>query len=266
MYKPKEVIMKKIVVANKKGGVGKTTTVHNLAFALGQMGYKVLMLDMDAQANLTTACGISAENSILDVMRKRKTFNEVAIKVFENKDERGCVYLIPALRELAAMGEIFANDFGKEMLLKECLEQVNTFDYVLIDSPPSLDLIAVNTYTAGDYIVIPVQCEFFSLEGLALMANDLERVKTRLNPSLEILAIVPTFYDKRKRICRDVVGLLHEQHKELVTSTYIRDNVALAEAPSNGESIFQYDSSCYGSTDYRKLAEEIIKKLEVKNA
>lgn len=257
--------MKKIVIANKKGGVGKTTTVQNLSAGLAMRGKKVLSIDMDAQSNLTTAWSVkNPKSSILDVLRGTKNWEDVAIRVNESKNG-GSVYLVPAVRELAAMPELFATDFGKEMLLKEALEKLSGFDYVLIDSPPTLDLISVNTYVASDLILIPVQCEFYSLEGLYMMQSDIEKVKARLNKDLQVLGILPTFFDKRKKLCKDVLSLLKDDYKDLVTSTIIRDTVALAEAPSNGESIFTYDKKSYGYEDYNALVEEIINKLEFTN-
>ena len=139
-----------------------------------------------------------------------------------------------------------------------------TFDVIIIDSPPSLDLLAINTYAAADAVVIPVQTEFHSLEGLALMQDDLERVRRRLNPNLAVLGIVPTFVDRRKRLCRDVLDVLTEKHATDLTQSVIRDNVTLAEAPSHGQSIFAYDAKSYGAQDYAALGAEIVTRLEAR--
>ncbi|MDR2821028.1 MAG: ParA family protein [Desulfovibrio sp.] len=255
-----------IVIANKKGGVGKTTTTQNLAEAMAEHGKKVLAVDMDAQASLTRAWGAAAEKSVLDVLRKKASWPDIAVSVKKGQNA-GRVLLAPANRQLAAMPEIFAQEFGRELLLKEALAELDaTFDLALVDSPPSLDLLSINTYATADFVLIPVQCEFHALEGLTMMLDDLARVRQRLNPGLSVLGIVPTFVDRRKCLCRDVLAVLADKYAAEVTQSMIRDNVALAEAPSYGESIFTYDTKSYGARDYAELAQELITRLEVRHA
>lgn len=220
---------------------------------------------MYKRQNLTRAWGVgNTEKSILDVLRGKAAWQEVSLPV-EKGSGTGCVVLAPASRQLAAMPEVFAQELGKELLLKEAVEKVEkAFDLVLIDSPPSLDLLAINTYAAADAVLIPVQTEFHSLEGLTLMQDDLERVRRRLNPHLAVLGIVPTFVDRRKRLCRDVLDVLATNHAADLMQSVIRDNVTLAEAPSNGQSIFAYDAKSYGAQDYAALGSEVITRLEAR--
>ena len=218
---------------------------------------------MDAQTNLSRAWGVTApEKSVLDVLRGKVSWKEASLPV--EKHESGCVLLVPAVRELAALPELFAQELGKEFLLKEALASLTqAVDAVIIDSPPALDLLAVNCYVAANWLLVPAQCEFFSLEGLKLLRDDMRRVQARLNPGLDMLAVVPTLVDRRKRLCRDVLdwlGRLDDGWK--VTRTVIRDNVALAEAPSHGQSIFDYDARSNGAQDYALLAEELTARLE----
>lgn len=246
------------VVANQKGGVGKTTTVHNLGMMLGKK-QRVLLIDLDAQGNLTDACGLSAEDvqgSAFDVMSGEKPLNE-AIVALEQK-----IDLLPSARDLAVAELAFASRLGRENLLKKALKDA-AYDFIFVDCPPSLGLLTVNALAAADGVLIPVQAEYYALAGLDLMQETMQGVIDNLNPGLRTLGILLTFYDKRKSLNRDVSDGLQERWGNLVFKTVIRDNVALAEAPSNGQSIFGYRSQSYGAQDYAALAKEFM--LRVKN-
>ena len=255
-----------IVVANKKGGVGKTTTAQNVAAALAAQGKKVLAVDMDAQASLSSTWGVKdSPKSVLDVLRNKMTWQDIAMPV-EKSPNGGIVLLAPANRELAAMPDIFAQELGREMILKEALNTVRElFDFIVIDSSPGLDLLAVNTYVAADSILIPVQCEFLSLEAIEKTLHDVKRVRERLNPNLSVLGIVPTYVDRRTKLCRDVLKKMKELYTTEVTDAVIRKNVTLGEAPSYGQNIFAYAPTSYGAEDYKELTKELLERLEAKN-
>lgn len=245
------------VIANQKGGVGKTTTVHNLGMILGKKK-RVLLIDLDAQGNLTDACGLSPEDmdgSVFDAMSGAKNFDASVVTLGKKVD------LLPASRDLAAAELAFASKLGRENLLKRVLKSAK-YDFVLIDCPPSLGLLTVNALTAADGVLIPVQAEYYALAGLDLIQSTMQGVIENLNPGLQTLGILLTFFDGRKSLNRDVALGLRERWGDLVFNTLIRDNVALAEAPSSGQSIFDYRGQSYGAQDYAALAKEFLCRVK----
>lgn len=244
-------------VANQKGGVGKTTTVHNLGMLLGQKK-KVLLIDLDAQGNLTDACGFvqsDLHGSAYDVLGGSKVLEDAILSLDAGID------LLPATRDLAVAELAFASKLGRENLLKKILKGVG-YDFVIIDCPPSLGLLTVNALTAADGVLIPVQAEYYALAGLDLIQETMQGVVENLNPALHTLGILLTFFDGRKSLNRDVANGVRERWGNLVFKTAIRDNVALAEAPSNGQSIFDYRSQSYGAKDYAALAREFMLRVK----
>ena len=244
-------------VANQKGGVGKTTTAHNLGMVLGQKK-KVLLIDLDAQGNLTDACGFTQPDlhgSAYEVLGGGKSLVEVTLPLAKGID------LLPATRDLAVAELAFASKLGRENLLKKALKSAD-YDFVIIDCPPSLGLLTVNALTAANGVLIPVQAEYYALAGLDLIQETMQGVVENLNPGLHPLGILLTFFDGRKSLNRDVANGLRERWGNLVFKTPIRDNVALAEAPSNGQSIFDYRSQSYGAQDYAALAREFMLRVK----
>lgn len=245
-----------IAILNHKGGVGKTTTTINLAAALQQKGKKILVIDLDGQANLTESFGCSIEepNTIYGAMK-----GEYPLPLI--KTESG-ITLIPSCLDLSAAESELINEPGREMILKQLINKLskeNKFDYILIDCPPSLGLLSLNALTAADFLIIPVQAQFLAMRGMAKIMNVINIVQERLNPNLKIGGIVITQYDKRKTLNKSVTEIINESFCDKVFKTIIRDNVALAEAPINGKNIYEYNKNSNGAKDYMALAGEVIK-------
>ena len=241
-------------IANQKGGVGKTTTAHNLGVQLARNAEKrVLLLDLDAQGNLSDACGLepqTLERTVFDVLA-----GNVPIAGAKSTLETG-LDILPANIRLAEAELAFAGRMGRENLLKKALASVaGEYDYVLIDCPPSLGLLTVNALNAANGLLVPVQVEYYALAGLALIRQTAELVRD-LNPDLAILGLVLTFFDARKTLNKDVASAL------ALFSTRIRDNVSLAEAPSNGQDVFSYKRGSYGAKDYAAFAAEFLERTE----
>ena len=242
-----------------KGGVGKTTTCVNLCAALVRQGKKVLLCDMDPQGNATSAMGIS-KNKI------RKSIYDVLIRGEEGKNailltKSGDV--LPANRELSGAGIELVGIDSREYILKNALEKLrDQYDFILIDCPPSLELLTVNSLTAADGVLVPVQCEYFALEGLSDLMNIVRIIKRRLNPQLEIEGVLLTMYDSRTNLSFQVAEEVKKFFKEKVYNTAIPRNVRLSEAPSHGKPVTEYDFSSRGAQAYLALGEEVIKRNE----
>jgi len=248
-----------IAIANQKGGVGKTTTSVNLAAALGVLEKKVLLIDADPQANASSGLGIEVESVELGTYQ----LLEHTIKAEEAIIPTGSPNLdiIPAHIDLVAIEiELVDQDQRESMLRKAILPLKEKYDYILIDCAPSLGLLTLNALTAADSVIIPIQCEYFALEGLGKLLNTIKSVQKIHNPNLDIEGLLLTMYDSRLRLSNQVVDEVKKHFEQMVFKTIIQRNVRLSEAPSYGESIINYDASSKGANNYLSLAEEMIKK------
>jgi chromosome partitioning protein len=247
-----------IAIANQKGGVGKTTTAVNLAGCLGVLEYKTLLVDADPQANATSGVGFEPKNirNIYDCLINEASPKDVILTTANpNLD------LLPSHIDLVGAELELINMPNREHMLKMALEKVkDDYDFIIIDCSPSLGLITVNALTAADSVMIPVQCEFYALEGLGKLLNTIKIVQGRLNQNLEIEGIVLTMYDTRLRLANQVVEEVKTHFQDLVFDTIIHRNTRLGEAPSFGETIVMHDASCKGSVNYLNFAREILQK------
>ena len=246
---------KTIAILNHKGGVGKTTTTLNLAAALQLKKKRVLVIDMDGQANLTESCGLSIEEDQTVYGAMRGEYPLPLVKL-----ENGLT-VVPSCLDLSAAESELINEPGREMILRGLVARMldnHKFDYVLIDCPPSLGLLALNALTAADSLIIPVQAQYLAMRGMAKIMNVIEIVKERLNPGLTIGGVVITQFDKRKTLNKNVSELINESFCDKVFKTVIRDNVTLAEAPIKGKNIFEYNKNSNGAKDYMALALEVL--------
>jgi len=248
-----------IAIANQKGGVGKTTTSVNLAAALGVLEKKVLLIDADPQANATSGLGINVDEVELgsyQLLEHTKTAREAIIPTSSPN-----VDLIPAHIDLVAIEIELVDKDDREYMMKTAISVLkDDYDFILIDCAPSLGLITLNALTAADSVLIPIQCEYFALEGLGKLLNTIKSVQRIHNPDLDIEGMLLTMYDSRLRLSNQVVEEVTKHFGDMVFETIIQRNVRLSEAPSYGESIIKYDAASKGATNYLNLANEVVKK------
>ena len=252
--------MRVLVVSNQKGGVGKTTTAISLGAALVERGQRVLIVDLDPQANATSGLGVEKNSAIYGVLLKEVPINEsVAHTDVEGLD------LIPSGPDMAGAEVELVPVMAREFRLREALRAAAaSYDTVIVDCPPSLGLLTVNALAAGDGVLVPVQCEYYALEGLAQLLNTIEAVRQRLNQRLEVLAIVLTMEDARNRLSMQVIEEVRKHFPSLVADTRIPRTVRLAEAPSHGKPISVYDPQSRAAKAYASLAIEVERRLKAR--
>ena len=250
-----------IAIANQKGGVGKTTTSVNLAASLGVLEQKVLLIDADPQANATSGLGLdveAVEKGTYEVLEHSASVKESIVPTNSPN-----VDIVPAHIDLVAIELELVDKKNREYMLKEALKEVkDDYDYILIDCAPSLGLITLNALTSADSVIIPIQCEYFALEGLGKLLNTIKSVQKVHNQDLDIEGLLLTMYDSRLRLSNQVVNEVRKHFDDMVFETLIQRNIKLGEAPSYGESIIAYDATSKGAINYINLANEILKRNE----
>lgn len=248
-----------IAIANQKGGVGKTTTAINLAASLGVLEKKVLLIDADPQANATSGIGIDVET--VDIGTYQLLEHSSAAKDAILSTQTPNLDIIPAHIDLVAIEIELVDKDEREYMLKKALKDIkDDYDFIIIDCAPSLGLLTLNALTAANAVMIPIQCEYFALEGLGKLLNTIKSVQKIHNPELDIEGLLLTMYDSRLRLSNQVVEEVQKHFNDMVFKTIIQRNVRLSEAPSYGESIINYDASSKGANNYLSLAKEVINK------
>lgn len=248
-----------IAIANQKGGVGKTTTMINLSACLAEKGQKVLAIDMDPQGNMSSGLGLdkgSIDKTIYDMI-----LGEIDVEDVINKGTIENLDILPSNVDLSAVEIELIDEENKEFIVKNSIQKVrDNYDFVIIDCPPSLSLLTINAMTTADSVLVPIQCEYYALEGLSQLIRTVELVRDRLNPALNIEGVVFTMYDARTNLSLQVVENVKDNLQQNIYKTIIPRNIRLAEAPSYGTPINQYDPRSAGAESYMKLAEEVIEK------
>jgi chromosome partitioning protein len=245
---------KVISISNHKGGVGKTTSTINIGAGLAALKKKVLLIDLDPQANLSQSLGLmTQEKNVYGAIRGEYPLQPIEVT-------KG-LWVIPSTLDLSGAEVELSSEAGREYILRELIEPIrNNYDYILIDSPPSLGLLTINAFTASNEILIPLQAQYLALQGLSKLMEVIDKIQRRLNKELTVSGIFVTQYDHRKVLNRDVLATIQEHFKATVFNTKIRDNIALAEAPTQGLDIFRYNPKSYGAEDYAALCKEIAKR------